>query len=58
LWQAYGLEKKAIGAHIQRVARWLKIALVVSGIFAGWVILSVLTFDDSVKIDAGAMTHE
>jgi hypothetical protein len=33
------------------MARWLKVALIVSGIFAGWVVLSVLTFDDRVWVD-------
>jgi hypothetical protein len=54
----YRLEKQPDEAHIRRMARWLKIALVVSGIFGGWVILSVLTFDDGVKIDAGEMTRD
>jgi hypothetical protein len=29
------------------MARWLKIALIVSGIVAGWLALVVLTFDDN-----------
>jgi hypothetical protein len=32
------------------MARWLKIALIVSGIFAGWAALGVLTFDDSIRV--------
>jgi len=34
--------------------RWLKIVLIVSGIFAGWAALSVLTYDDSAKIDGAS----
>ena len=36
-----------------RWRRWLKIALIISGIFAGWVALGVLTFDDNIKVDYG-----
>jgi hypothetical protein len=35
-------------AQDARMAYWLKIALIVFGIVAGWVTVSVLTFDDSV----------
>jgi hypothetical protein len=38
------------GAHNGKMARWLKIALIVSGIFAGWAALGVLTFDDSIRV--------
>jgi hypothetical protein len=33
------------------MARWLKTVLIVFGIFAGWAALSIVTFDDSVKVD-------
>jgi hypothetical protein len=51
LWQGSGLEVAADLAHIGLMKRWLKIALIVAGIFTGWVALSVLTFDDSVQIN-------
>jgi hypothetical protein len=47
------LENECFGVHIWGMHRWLKIALIISGLFAGWVALSVLTFDDSVRIDLG-----
>jgi hypothetical protein len=47
VWQPDGLENWRVGAHILRMVRWLKIALIVSGIVAGWLTLNVLTFDDS-----------
>jgi hypothetical protein len=33
--------------------RWLKTILIISALIAGWVALSVVTFDDSVRIDYG-----
>jgi hypothetical protein len=30
--------------------RWIKTFLVILGIFAGWLSLSVLTYDDNLKI--------
>jgi hypothetical protein len=47
------LENECSWGHIWGMRRWLKIALIISGLFAGWVALSVLTFDDSVRIDYG-----
>src|SRR6266702_2658887 len=44
--------KSGFGAHIQWMARLLKTILIVSGIFAGWLALSVLTFDDNIEIYA------
>ena len=35
------------------MARWLRIVLIVSSIFAGWAALGVLTFDDNLKVDVG-----
>jgi len=45
--------RRAPGGYIWKMARWLKIALIISGIFAGWVALGVLTFDDNIKVDYG-----
>jgi hypothetical protein len=39
------------------MASWLRIALIVSGIFAGWVVIGVLTFDDNIGI-GGIRFHE
>jgi len=33
------------------MARWLKILLIVFGIFAGWFALGVFTVDDSIRIN-------
>jgi hypothetical protein len=53
LGQMSKLENECSGVHIRGMNRWLKIALIISGLFAGWVALSVLTFDDSVRVDHG-----
>lgn len=49
----YWVGKERWLAHTQAMARWLKITLIVSALFAGWVALGALTFDDSIKIDYG-----
>ena len=40
---------RAPGGYIWKVTRWLKITLIISGIFAGWVAL--LTFEDNIRVD-------
>jgi hypothetical protein len=45
--------RRAPSKYIRKMARWLKIALIISGIFAAWVTVSVLTFDDNIKVDYG-----
>jgi hypothetical protein len=36
-------------AHIRQMPPWLKTVLVISGFFAGWLALSVCTFDATEK---------
>ena len=33
------------------MANWLRMILVFLGIFVAWLTLSIITFDDSVKVD-------
>jgi len=33
------------------MANWLRLILVFLGIFVAWATLSIITFDDSVKVD-------
>ena len=33
------------------MAKWLRMILIILGIFAVWAILSVVTFDDRVRVD-------
>ena len=47
---ASAVENSFGAVHIRGMARWLKIALIISGIFAGWAALGVLTFDDNVRV--------
>jgi hypothetical protein len=48
-FESSGLEMVRFPAHIGRMPPWLKIALIIAGIFAGWLALSVLTFDATEK---------
>ena len=37
--------------HIWAMAKWLRMILIILGIFVIWATLSVMTFDDRVRVD-------
>jgi hypothetical protein len=35
-----------------RIGRWLRAAIVVAAIFAGWLAIGILTYNDDLSVDA------